>query len=399
MQQYDFLIAGAGIFGLTTAIELRKRHFSVCILNPGHIPHPLAASTDISKVVRMEYGTDLEYMDMVAECLPGWRAWNELLGATLYHETGFLVLARKLLDGDETSFEGASYHNLLKKGFHPQRLDPALLARRFPAFQAEQYPDGFYHSLGGWAESGRVVEALARYARQLRVDIRENQTVEQILTINNRTTGVATGEGDRFDAGHVIVCAGNFTPYLVPELIPYMRVTGHPVFHLKPSRPELFTFPESTVFAADISQTGWYGFPLHPGEQVVKVANHGPGLELHPEHDERVVYEQDVQHLRQFLRQSIPALANDPIVHTRRCCYTDTLDGHFWIDRHPEIEGLTIGSGGSGHAFKMGPVLGQLIAAAALDEEHQWSARYRWRHLTGAAGIEEEARFTNRLKT
>ncbi|HLF46704.1 MAG TPA: FAD-dependent oxidoreductase, partial [Chitinophagaceae bacterium] len=77
MKQYDFLILGAGIFGITTAIELRKKKYSVGILNPDTIPHPLAESTDISKIIRMEYGTDEEYMDMAAECIIKWREWNE----------------------------------------------------------------------------------------------------------------------------------------------------------------------------------------------------------------------------------------------------------------------------------------------------------------------------------
>jgi glycine/D-amino acid oxidase-like deaminating enzyme len=62
MKQYDFLIIGAGIFGVATAVELYKRKYSVAVLNPGKIPHPLAESTDISKIIRMEYGTDVEYM-------------------------------------------------------------------------------------------------------------------------------------------------------------------------------------------------------------------------------------------------------------------------------------------------------------------------------------------------
>ena len=61
---YDFLIVGAGIFGLSAAIELRKRNYRVGILNPDTIPHHLAASTDISKAVRLEYGSDREYFEM-----------------------------------------------------------------------------------------------------------------------------------------------------------------------------------------------------------------------------------------------------------------------------------------------------------------------------------------------
>ena len=118
-------------------------------------------------------------------------------------------------------------------------------------------------------------------------------------------------------------------------------------------------------------------------------------MELHPEHDERIVTREDTENLRSFLKQTLPALANDPIVYTRRCCYTDTLDGHFWIDNHPEIKNLTIGSGGSGHGFKMGPVIGAMIADVALGGSHKWSARYRWRMLTNDTVPQEEARSKN----
>jgi glycine/D-amino acid oxidase-like deaminating enzyme len=392
MKKYDFIILGAGIMGITTAIALRKQKYSVAVLNPDNIPHPLAASTDISKIVRMEYGTDEEYMDMVTDCFPIWREWNDFFNDTLFHETGFLLLSKTPMADDNNTFENANYHNLLKRGYTPERFDKTAWAKRFPAFNIETYTDGFYHKIGGYAESGRVVEMLTAYARQLGVDVFEGQTGDTLHIENGHITGVSTREGGKYQAGHVIVCAGNFTPYLVPDLKPYMKITGHPVFHLKPSNPEIFKYPQLAVFAADISRTGWYGFPLHPRHNVVKIANHGKGVELHPEHDERVVYEEDIQNLRTFLKNHIPSVAEAPIVYTRRCCYTDTLDGHFWIDNHPEIKGLTIGSGGSGHAFKMGPIIGDMIAAVALGGSHKWSARYRWRHLTEGVKTMEEAR-------
>ncbi|HHM20959.1 MAG TPA: FAD-dependent oxidoreductase, partial [Bacteroidetes bacterium] len=361
-------------------------------LEAGSIPAPLAASTDISKVVRMEYGSDMEYMDMAIESIDLWREWNNLFGEILYHETGFLLLAKNKLESSTQYFEKNSFDNLIKKGFRPQRLDRKILARRFPAFNAACYADGFYHPVAGFAESGRVVALLAQYARQLGADIYENKKVDKLMVFNKKTNGVKTGDGDRYCAGHVIVCAGNFTPYIVPGLKPFMKVTGHPVFHIKPAHPELFGTSCFSVFAADISNTGWYGFPLHPKEKVVKLALHSKGIELDPRLDERVVTIKEENKLRQFLKKSIPALANDPVVYTRRCCYTDTLDGHFWIDNHPDIKGLTVGSGGSGHGFKMAPVIGDMIATVAEGGRHKWSARYRWRQLDGHTRQEEQAR-------
>ena len=395
MTTCDFLIIGAGIFGISTAIELRKKKYTVAILNPGTIPHPLASSTDISKIVRMEYGTDVEYMDMASESIEHWRSWNDILGEKIFYETGFTLTTSTSMDDFPQSFDAASYYNLLKKGFHPERLTTSTLVKKYPAFRKANYLDGFYHAQGGYADAGRAIELLAKYARSIGVDIHEGQTAEPFYNKNKRIEIVKTREGGAFSTGHVIVCAGNFTHYLVPDLQPYFKVTGHPVFHLLPSQPDLFSFPKFTVFTADISRTGWYGFPVHPREGVVKIAKHSLGLELHPEHDERVVTPKDENELRLFLTNVLPDLANDPVVYTRRCCYTDTLDGHFWIDNHPEIKNLTVGSGGSGHGFKMGPVIGAMIAKVAEGGSHKWSARYRWRNLTKDTILQEESRSKN----
>jgi glycine/D-amino acid oxidase-like deaminating enzyme len=324
MTEHDFLVIGAGIFGITTAIELRKRQHSVAILNPDTIPHPLAASTDISKAVRMEYGTDLEYMEMVEASIHGWRAWNEQFEDTLYHEVGFLLVCRKPLATASQSFEAASFENLVRRGYKPERLDVSSLARRFPAFDSNNYVDGFYNPVAGFAEASRILKALTAFAQQLGVTIHEGQTAEELVQTKGRITSVKTREGESFATGHAVVCAGPHTPYLIPDLKPYIRVTGHPVFHLKPSRPELFTPPKFAVFGADISNTGWYGFPLHPRAGVVKIANHGVGVELHPEHDERMVTDEDTARFLKFLNETIPSLAKDPILSTPAVAYTQT---------------------------------------------------------------------------
>lgn len=390
---YDFLIVGAGIFGITAAIELRRRGHHVGVLNPDSIPHPLAASTDISKAVRMEYGSDTEYLEMAEESIAGWHAWNEQLGATLYHEWGITFFTRRPIDEDKASYEWTSYQSLLARGHPVELLDSAGIAERFPAWNAARYASCTFNPRGGFVESGRSVELLADHARTLGVEIHQGQTAEQFVRAGGRVTAVRTREGTTFAAGHVVVCAGSYTPYLLPELQPYMRVTGHPVFHIKPSRPELFKPPYFCNFAADVSNTGWYGFPLHPTAGVVKIAHHGRGTLLHPEYDPRVVTEQDVAMLRAFLADTFPALADDPIVYTRSCTYCDTLDEHFWIDRHPEVAGLSVAAGGSGHALKMAPVLGRLIASAAEGKPARWLSKFRWRDLSEHTAGEEASRF------
>lgn len=386
----DFLIIGAGIFGVTTALELRGRGYDVTLIDPGPLPYPLAASTDVSKVVRMEYGKDRQYMRMVMQAIEGFQQWNEEFGEDLYHETGVLMVSKEPMSAG--GYVDDSFRMLLQEGQWPEKLSADEITRRFPAWNLSEYAEGFYHARGGYAESERVVSKLVAQAKRDNVAVYAGQTADELLLHGSRVRGVRTQEGQTFLAEHTVVAAGAWTPWLLPELQQVMQATGHPIFHLRPSDSALFTPPNFVVFTADTARTGWYGFPLLRGG-IVKVGNHGVGLPLHPEHDERAVYEEDCAQLRGFLASTFPALLEAEIVYTRRCLYNDTLDEHFWIDRHPGKEGLSVATGGSGHGFKFAPVLGGLIADVVENKTNDWAQKFRWRNLAADTQGQEASRF------
>jgi glycine/D-amino acid oxidase-like deaminating enzyme len=366
-------IVGAGIFGLTGALELQRRGHAVRVVDPGPVPHPLAASTDLSKVVRLEYGADDDYVALGERALDGWRRWNEEMGP-VFHETGVLFVRRSEMTPG--TFEHESFVRL--RGRHPVvRVGPAELRARFPAWNAERYLDGTFNADGGWAESGRVVALLAAQARAEGVAVEEGRALPSSAPLA------------RGDADALVVAAGAWTPHLLPETAPFLRSIGQPVFHLRPDEPLAFAAARFPVFGADISSTGWYGFPLHPAAGVVKIANHGVGRALHPESPERRVRDEDVAALRAFLADTFPQLAAAPLVGTRVCLYCDTWDGHFWIAPDPARPWLVLATGGSGHAFKFAPVLGELIADAV---EGRAVDKFRWRPDVKPPRAEEAAR-------
>ena len=387
---YDILVVGSGIFGITTALEMHRRGYRVAVLDPGPLPHPLAASTDISKIVRMEYGSDEMYMALAEQAYQGWLQWNAELGETLFHNVGVLMLTRTPMSPG--GFEYESYAMLRKRGHTPERLTDNAISQRFPAWKPGAFVDGFFHAQGGYAESGRVVAALVRLAQAKGIALYPDQTVETLIEDGVHIKGVRTRTAQIFLAEHVVVASGAWTSLLVQSLAPILKVTGHPVFHLKPTNSTLFTSPDFAVFTADIAQTGWYGFPLHPREQVVKIANHSAGQVLHPVQDKREVTDRDVQRLRIFLAATFPTLYNAPIVSVRRCLYVDTPDGDFWIDRHPLLTGLTVATGDGGHGFKFAPLLGRLIADAVEGKPNPSLSRFRWRDVSWHTAKKEAAR-------
>jgi glycine/D-amino acid oxidase-like deaminating enzyme len=383
------IVVGAGINGVTAAIELRKRGHGVLLVDPGPLPHALAASTDISKAVRTAYGGDEDYTALAERSIKLWRQWNEEFGTNLYHEVGVMfVKRRKMEPGD---FEYESLKLLTKRGLKVARMDTGRLWKRFPAWNPELYRDGVLEMEAGFAESGRAVAMLIERAKSAGVELRERVRFLHLEERGIRVSGIELDDGRRISADFVVIAVGAWTPYLLPFTKNFFRSTGQPVFHLKPSNPDLFAPERFPVFGADITTTGYYGFPFNR-EGVVKIANHGAGREMSPDSAERVVTPDDERNLREFLASSFPSLADAPIVYTRVCMYCDTHDGHFWIARDPEREGLVVAAGDSGHGFKFAPVLGEITADAVEGRDNPLLDKFRWRPEVRAGTATDAAR-------
>ena len=388
------IVVGAGINGVTTAIELRKRGQEVVLVDPGPLPHPLAASTDISKAVRAAYGADEEYTELAERSIERWRKWNQQFGTRLYHEVGVMFVRRQeMKPGD---FEHESFKILEKRGHKVERMNAPQLWKRFPAWNPELYRDGVLEIEAGYAESGRAVAMLIQRAKSAGVKLCEGATFSQLNERDNRVSGIALNDGQQIAGDFVVMAVGAWTPYVLPFTKKFFHATGQPVFHLKPSKPELFAPERFPVFGADITTTGYYGFPINR-DGVLKIANHGTGREMSPDSPERVVTSDDENNLRKFLASTFPSLTDAPIVDTRVCMYCDTHDGHFWIARDPERQGLVVAAGDSGHGFKFAPVLGEIIADAVEGKDNPLLDKFRWRPEVGAGTGTDVARSKGEL--
>jgi glycine/D-amino acid oxidase-like deaminating enzyme len=293
-------------------------------------------------------------------------------------------------------FEYESFELLKKRGHKVERIDSARLRERFPAWNAERYPDGFLDLEAGYAESGRVVTTLVESAKSLGVELREGSQFAKLNEKNGRVNGIVLQDRQLIAGDIVVMAVGAWTPYLLPFTKKFFRATGHPVFHLKPRQPELFAPERFPIFGADISSTGFYGFPLNR-DGVVKIANHGPGREMPPDSLERDVTPDEESKMSEFLSGTFPALADAPIVFTRRCFYCDTHDGNFWIAPDPERAGWIVAAGDCGHGFKFAPVLGEIIADAVEEKSNPLLKKFRWRPEVRPGVEKEAARFQPKI--
>jgi monomeric sarcosine oxidase len=358
MAQRTAIVVGGGVMGLSAACALAGQGAEVTLLERFVVGHDWASSHGLTRAIRHEYGPDEIYTRMVARSLVLWDELARETGLHLYTETGVLTF------GQPDDGHTLSGHDVMRAaGLPVERLTAEECRARFPQFNPRLYKAITYNPTGGMLHASDCLLALADRLRARGGTIREGVQVQRVEPKGDGGRVVIEG-GDDLAADHVIVTAGPWVHDVLPDLKLPMRPTRQQVCYLSELSPQSFGVGVFPVFLAGME---YYGFPLQ-GPGWLKVGCHTTGAQVDP----NLTYEADLQEVadvRVFLRRVIPSAAAGKLTLVDRCMYDMTPDEDFILDRHPGGPGVVIGSGFSGHGFKFGPLIGELLAAIALGEE------------------------------
>jgi sarcosine oxidase len=148
-----------------------------------------------------------------------------------------------------------------------------------------------------------------------------------------------------------------------------------------PERDSRFTDADLPVWG-DHGERFFYGIPGSDGRGF-KVADDTRGESFDPTFGERVVSQETLQRVRAYIDFRFSAMKGAPLVETRVCQYEQTPDSDFIVDRHPRMDNFWILGGGSGHGFKHGPALGEMMAKLVL-KGGEVDKRWRLARFSGA---------------
>ena len=364
-------VVGAGVFGLSTAIELRRRGHDVTVFERGPIPHPDASSTDVSKAIRRTWYGDVDtYVELVERASVMWREWEEIFGDRVYHQCGQLVALGDFGPGTPM-YE--SWRFLRSRGIDVELLDAAEAGARFPQFAFDGGETCVYDRWAGYLESGRAVRFMADAASDLGVRLAERAPVAAVdETAGGVRVRTKTG-GHDFDAA--VVAAGAWLGRLLPTLAAHVRVTRQQMVFVEVDAPERFAHGAFPMFTFDPDKGGWYGFPLLR-EGYLKIAEEKIGPEVDADLD-RAVTPEFTGAAFDFLRRRIPEMGRGRLLGGRSCLYANTPDDHFFIDRAPGAARVFAAGGGSGHGFKFGGAIGEVAADAVEDRDNPLGDLFR----------------------
>ena len=147
--------------------------------------------------------------------------------------------------------------------------------------------------------------------------------------------------------------------------------------NITPTRQDVFYFgtPAGDARFSDdglpvwveLSTQAMYGIPGN-ANRGLKIADDTSGPVFDPTTGDRSITPARVKAIRAYVARRFPALAKAPMIGAEVCQYEATPDSHYIIDRHPAASNVWIVGGGSGHGFKMGPVIGEIVASLVSGE-------------------------------
>jgi sarcosine oxidase len=361
MTAYDAIVIGLGAHGSGAALALARRGLHVVGLEVGERGDELGSSGGRTRMIRRAYFEDPAYLPLLAAAWGAWAALSEAAGETLVEVTGGLYAGQ----ADSQVFRGSAA-SAQDQGLPHEVLSGAEIRSRWPIFTLGDEMGGLYDPGAGMIRPERAIAAELRLAEEAGAAL---QFGERVLDWRPAPGGGVQVETDRgtYGARHLVIAAGAWTGYFVPDLRLPLEVERMPVFWFEPDVPvEDVSIGRLPMWLMDTGADGiFYGFP-YDATAGLKVSRHHSGEVIDPDAIDRSEHPADVERVRAFMRRHM-APANGPLREATVCLYTNTPDFNFVIDVHPSVPGVAYASACSGHGFKFAPVVGEILADLAID--------------------------------
>jgi glycine/D-amino acid oxidase-like deaminating enzyme len=400
----DVVVIGAGIIGITTALELAERGLSVVVLEKGEVA---AEQSSRNWGWCRQMGRDPREIPLVLESLKIWRGMNARVGAeTGFSQCGIAYVAEtaEKLEVDEAWRKNHAVPN----GIQSQLINSAEVAALLPG-STRKWAGGLYTPTDCRAEPFLAVPAMARALQKLGGQILTNCAARGLETTAGAVSSVVTERGV-VKCKRVVVAGGYWSRRFLNNMeisFPQLGVLGS-VMRTMPIETDIttsfsagkftarkrldggYTVTHNHVSVADIVpdsfrlffdflpvyKLDWRGLRLRLGKRFIDEASLARrwGLDdVSPFEKVRILDPEPAQWIlddaASAIRKDFPAFAHMQIAERWGGVIDATPDAVPVISPLAQKPGLFLASGFSGHGFGIGPGAGKLMAQMVVGEK------------------------------
>jgi sarcosine oxidase len=357
------IVVGAGAFGGWAALQLRQRGAQVTLIDAWGPGNSRSSSGGETRTIRATYGpAHILYTKMVARALQLWREYEQRWNLKLFFRSGALRMA-----GIDDSYESAALPVLKEAGIRFEKLSASECASRWPQINFDGVPWSVYEPDSGFLAARRACEAVWNAFLRQDGQYHQGQANPGKIT-GSKMDGVTFGEGKILKADYYVFAPGPWLGRVFPFLASSIMPTRQEVFFFGTPPGDVRFNEEHLPTWIDGGKRPFFGVPGNHWRGF-KIADDTRGPLIDPSTMEREISQEKLSAARDYMRIRFPNMAGAPLLESRVCQYENSSDHNFILDRYPDAENVWIVGGGSGHGFKHGPVIGEMLADAVLESK------------------------------
>ena len=353
----SIVVVGGGAFGGWTAWFLLQAGFKVTLFDCWGPGNSRSSSGDETRVIRSSYGGNEFYFDLNVRSLSLWKEYEERWQKKFFQNKGVLWFcydeASPIVD-DSLPF--ATKHNMPY-----QKFSVTELQKQYPQINTSDLSHAWFDPYGGCLRARESCQAVQKAF----VDEGGKYILSNVKPGNfnqGQLDSVMLSNGNVVKADSYIFACGSWLGFLFPEVLSnVITCSKQEVYYLGVPEKSAQVFDQLPVWIDLDGEDFYYGIPGN-SYRGFKIGVDKRGEAFNPSTGNRTMNDEVFEKAMEFIAHRFPDFKNAPLIENRVCPYENSPDGNFLFDHHPEASNLYFLGGGSGHGFKHGPALGELIA-------------------------------------
>jgi monomeric sarcosine oxidase len=378
VKEFSAIVVGTGILGLSSAYNLLRREVgTLALIEQFSFGHNQGSSHGNTRVARALYlNTDYSLLYHVA-LNEDWKHLEDKSGEQLFYPCPICLYScpADLINDYAESVIGKV------QGISSVSVESAR--ERFPEIILPDQAKVLIEETSGVIAARRTLELLKEFCLLSGAELFEKTKILKIEIGSHRVT-LETNEGT-FAARYLVLALGAWISLLLPYTKPILKVIPQTLGYFKPSNSQrdysCKNFPIwIRLQVKNNLQDCYYGLPPIEGN-LIKVCHEV--VEASTSFDPRISHDiksSSLEDLQNIIQSNIKN-TDWELDYSESCLYTVTATGNFVIDFSPDSNRVVVVGGGSGHAFKFGPLIGRAVANMLLDGNSKIASFENMRHL------------------